>query len=335
MKILIPDAQFTGAPDIEAEVLGFSVEILVATPDRTNEIAAETWASADVIICYHHLQVDERLLDKAPLLRQIVRAGVGYDNVDARAAAARGIAVCNVPDYGTLEVADHAIALMLSLARGTACYAGSVFERGQAGWDYGVGRTVRRLREMTFAALGLGPIGLAAAMRAKAFGMKVVFHDPFVATGLEASLGIERVTSFEALVDNADVLNICAALTPQTRHLVNADALSRMAGGAFVINTSRGGIVDTSALLEAIRTGHIAGAGLDVLPDEDDIERDPLVAAWRAGDSALAGRVLVTPHAAWYSPSSTRDLRRKSAEVARDFLLQGTVRNCVNGVRPK
>lgn len=329
MNLVIPDAQFEGDPILEAEVLGPGVNITVFTPDKTHSIPDSVWKETDAVICYHHLQATDALLARMPKLALLVRAGVGYDNIDVAAAAARKVPVCNVPDYGTLEVADHSIALLLALARSVPTYTDSLFRLGAKGWQYERGITVRRLNGLTYAALGLGPIGAAAALRAKAFGMNVVFYDPFLPAGVEASLGFKRARTFEALVDNADVLNICAPLNKSTLKLVNTSTLGRMARGAYVVNTSRGAIVDTGALLECLRSGQVSGAALDVLPDEADFENDPLVAAWRNGDPTLADRVILTPHAAWYSASSKIDLRQKSAEVVRDF-IRGDVRNCVN-----
>ncbi len=262
--------------------------------------------------------------------RIVVREGVGYDNLDLAAWGARGVPVCNVPDYGTTEVADHALALLLALTRGTVTYADAVREDPAAGWSYAGAPLMRRLRGQTFGVLGLGRIGLAAARRAAAFDMRVIFHDPYLPNGAELAVGLPRVDSLDELMASSDIVSVHTPLTHETRNLIGSASLAKARAGLILINTARGGIVDLDALTEALRTGRVAGAGLDVLAHEPADPRHPLIAAWRAREPWLEGRLVVTPHAAFYSPAALGDMQRKSVEVVVAYLRDGRLMNCVN-----
>jgi D-3-phosphoglycerate dehydrogenase/C-terminal binding protein len=262
--------------------------------------------------------------------RIVVREGVGYDNLDLAGWGGRGVPVCNVPDYGTTEVADHALALTLALARGTGSYDEALRADPAGGWSYATAPLVRRLRGATFAVLGLGRIGLATARRAAAFDMKVIFFDPYLSNGVDLATGFERVGSLEEAMARADVLSVHTPLTEETRGLVGRRSLAAARPGLIVVNTARGPIVDLEALAEALREGRIAGAGLDVLPQEPVDAGHPLVAAWRAGEPWVRQRLILTPHAAFYSPAALEDMQRKSIEVCVAYLRDGRLTNCVN-----
>jgi len=262
--------------------------------------------------------------------RIAVRSGVGFDNIDTAGWGARNIPACNVPDYGTTEVADHAIALMLALTRGTYTYPTEMAADGLAGWHFNKAPLIRRHKNATFGIVGLGRIGLAAARRAAAFDMKVVFYDPQLLSGVDLSTGYERVHSLGELMGRSDVVSIHAPLNEATRGLLNAEAFAAAKPGLVLVNTARGPIVDISALGDAIRAGTIGGAGLDVLPNEPGDLEHPLFAAWRAGEAWIKDRLIVTPHAAFYSPASMIDLRLKSIEVVHAYIAEGRLTNCVN-----
>jgi lactate dehydrogenase-like 2-hydroxyacid dehydrogenase len=269
-------------------------------------------------------------MDRMPKCRVVVRAGVGFDNIDLAAAGARGIAVCNTPDYGTMDVADHTIALTLSILRGIPFYNSAILADPVAGWRFDAAPAVRRLSTQVFGVVGLGRIGTAAALRAKALGMKVEFFDPYRPTGTELALGIERCATLDDLLGRADVVSLHTPLTAETRHMMNAVTFARMKPGAILVNTGRGGIVDLGALTDALLSGQVLAAGLDVLEVEPMPADSRLISTWRAGDSPIRDRLILTPHAAFYSPSSLVDLRRKSAAAALGWLQTGYSRDCVN-----
>src|SRR6266481_2729749 len=245
-------------------------------------------------------------LDRFPRLRAIVRMGVGYDKIARPAAAARNILVCNVPDYGTTEVADHAMALALSLRRGVILYHERQRQNPPAPWGPVKGELIRRLGVQTFGIVGLGRIGTAVALRARAFGFRVVFYDPHLPNGAELALGIGRAATLEDLLRQTDTLSVHTPLTRETRGMLGA------------------------AELALLRDGHIAAAGLDVLPVEPPVEPIPeLLRAYRAREPWLEGRLVVTPHAAWFTPESEHDTRVKSAETMRAALLTNRPQNVI------
>ena len=290
-------------------------------------------ARADGIVHYSAVEAMQAPPASFPRARIVVRSGVGFDNVDLAAWGRRGVPVCNVPDYGTSEVADHALALMLSLARGTATYQEAVRADPSAGWKFAAAPAVRRLRGAVFGVVGLGRIGLAAALRARAFGMEVAFHDPYLPSGAEIAVGMRRMKTLASLMAIADVLSVHAPLSAETHGLIGTKSLARAKPGMIVINTARGPIVDLAALHRALKSGRIAGAGLDVLAREPADADEPLIAAWRRRESWLEGRLVISPHAAFYSPASIQDLRTKSLTTVLDCLADGPAANCVNAAQ--
>jgi phosphoglycerate dehydrogenase-like enzyme len=330
MLILLPDAQFDDDAETERGVLGEAAEIVVHHELLADRIPDEQWRSADALIAYYGVPIDRALVARLARCRILVRAGVGYDHIDIAACGRRGIPVCNVPDYGTTEVADHAIALMLALARGLVSYHARLLADPDAGWHWAGAPLVRRLRGARFGVVGMGRIGTATARRAHGLDMAISFYDPFLPDGADLALGYRRVPSLEALLAEADVVSLHCPLTSDNANLIDAAALAAMKPDALLINTARGGLVDLAALEAALREGRLGGAGLDVLPSEPPDPAHPLIEAFRRREPGLDGRLLLTPHIAWFSPAGRADLRRKSAETVRDYLLGQRLRNCVN-----
>lgn len=312
----------------ERAVLGDLADVSALDAASEADLAGRIDA-ADAVMMYHSFNVSRATIARLTRCKLIVRCGVGYDNVDRVFARERGIPVANVPDYGTEEIADSAIALTLSLTRGTHLY-NSRLRRGVGPWSYTQAAPLARLRGRVFGIVGLGRIGTATALRAKALGMDVVFYDPFESDGLDKALGVRRVESFPELLARAFVLSLHCPLTDDTRHLVNAAALAQMADGSYLVNTARGGVVDVSAIPPAIRSGKLAGAGIDVLEQEPPAADDPFLAAWRDSADPCHDRVIVNPHAAFYSQEGLRDMRVKGAEACRRALLGQPLRNVVN-----
>jgi C-terminal binding protein len=269
-------------------------------------------------------------LKRFPRLRAICRMGVGYDNLDRAAAAARGIMILNVPDYGTTEVADHAMALALALRRGLLLHHEGQRAEPPVAWRYIDHPLVRRSSVQTFGLLGLGRIATAVALRAKAFRFRVVFYDPYLPNGVELGLGIERAATLEALLRQADTLSVHTPLTRETRGLLGLTELSLLPRGAVVVNTARGAIIDVDALATLLQSGHLAGVGLDVLPAEPPKEPVPdLLRAYRAREDWTLGRLIITPHSAFYTPQAWDDIRSKSAETMRAALIGPRPQNVI------
>jgi C-terminal binding protein len=331
MTVLEPEAMY---PDtaLEQEILGPDVEIIHGGAPHTESLdmlSDEVCARVDGLLIFRHWLKPQHL-DRFKKLKVVVRMGVGYDRLDRAACAARGITVCNVPDYGTMEVADHAIALTLALRRGLLLHLELQRHTPPAPWRYQDSPLIRRLGAQVFGIVGLGRIGTAVALRAKALGFQVRFFDPHLPNGVDRALGIGRARTLEDLLRAADVLSIHAPDTKQTRRMIGAAQLALLPKNAIVVNTARGTSIDIDALEAALRSGHLAGAGLDVIPVEPPVEPVPgLLAAYRRKEAWLEGRVIITPHSAFHTPEAWADIRSKSAETMRDVLLLGLSSNVI------
>lgn len=301
-------ADFLDRAEVEAPILEDLADIVLAGGHAEGDLF-DVLPEADALILFHEIPLlTDASFSRARRCRGVVRAGVGYNNVDIGAAGRRGIVVCNVPDYGTEEVADHSLMLLLAVARQLIPSAVAI-RRG--GWDYRTQLNTRRLRGRTLGLVGCGRIGTAMALRAKAFGLDVVFYDPLVVPGFEKALGVRRAERLEDLLEQSPLVSLHCYLDETTHHLIDAEALARMPRDGIVINTARGPVVDQVALVEALDSGHLFGAGLDV------VEREPL------DDDRLRHhpRVILTPHSAFFSIEGFIELRQKTAEEVRRLLL--------------
>jgi phosphoglycerate dehydrogenase-like enzyme len=259
-----------------------------------------------------------------------VKYGVGYDDVDIERFGKLGIPVCNVPDYGTREVADHAIALMMTLAKSVAYHDEELRADLKGNWRPQHNPFGRRLSVCTFGVVGMGRIGTAAALRAKAFDMDVVFYDPYQPNGYQFAIGVRRADTLAELMGQCDFVSIHTPLTAETRGLIGAEAFAAAKRGMILINTARGPVVDIDALHDAMKDGTVQAAGLDVLPEEPANQQRRLIAAWQKNEDWIRHRLLLTPHSAFYTPESFRDNRGFAARTAARFLRDGRLENCVN-----
>lgn len=328
VTVLYPEAR-QAIDDVERKVFGPDVEIVKRDATALAELSEADCAAADGLMILG-FPVTGADFARFPKLRAVVRMGVGYDRLDRPAAASRNILVCNVPDYGTTEVADHAIALALTLRRGILLHHEMQRHEPPAPWRSFQNPMIQRLGTLTMGIVGLGRIGTAVALRAKALQFRVAFYDPYLPNGVELALGIERAATLEDLLRQSDNLSIHAPLTPETRGLIGREQLALLKPNAVVVNDARGPILDLDGLAELMRSGHIAAAGLDVLPQEPPVEPIPeLLRAYRAKEAWLEGRLVVTPHSAWLTPHSWEDTRRKAAETMRAALLTNRPQNVI------
>lgn len=330
LRFFTPDAVYDDGDAIERATAGPDVHWdILRQPNRNlADFDAAVLSGADAVVVWHGTVIDAAAIARLARCRIIVRTGAGDDCIDIAAAGAAGIAVCNTPDYGTSEVADHALALLLSLTRGIAAFHSPGGPNLAQAFDPRRAPLLRRHRGRVLGIVGLGRIGTATALRARAFGFHVIAYDPHLAAGMEIALGVERIESWREFLGCCDVISLHAPLTEETRNIVDAPAFAAMKPGAILVNTARGGLVEVDALLAALRTGQLDGAAVDVLPVEPPAADDPLTAA--ACDPALRGRLVVTPHAAWLSPESLADARRLSVQTALRFLRGGPARSLVN-----
>jgi D-3-phosphoglycerate dehydrogenase len=301
--------------DIEKAVLAdICAEVPWLHCKTEDEVIASCADSAGLIIMY--APMTRRVLQHLPKCKVIARYGVGVDTVDLAAAAELGIIVSNVPDYGTHEVSDHALGMMLCLTRKIA-YASSLVKAGQ--WDFRLMRPIHRHQIQSVGILGIGRIGSAMAHKSHALGMKVLAHDPFVDPGSRPDY-VEFV-SLEDLLQHSDVVSVHCPLNDSTRYLLDEARLRLMKPTAFLINTARGSIVDEAALNTLLENKLLAGAALDVLSHEPGSAVHPLF---------KHDNFLVSPHMAWHSEESAQELKRKAAEEVRRVLTGSAPKYQVN-----
>lgn len=302
-------ADFLEESTVEGPILEDVARLVLAK--ATDEASLQPFLEqADALLLFHDIALlSEPTFSQAPRCKCVVRAGVGYNNVDLASARRHGVIVCNVPDYGTEEVADHAIMLLLAVTRRLIpCH--DAIRAGN--WHFQDAVPTPRLRGKTLGLVGCGRIGSATALRAKAMGLDVVFFDPYVEEGRDKALGLRRAYDLGELLAQSHFVSLHCYLDEGTRHLINAETLAKMRPGAFLVNTARGGVVDQSALLPALDSGHLAGAALDV------VEREPL------DDQRVRfhPKIILTPHSAFYSDEGFVELRSKAAAEVRR-VLQG------------
>ena len=323
MRILWPNlpAQFVPIAT-EAVGPGFETEFCAKFEDVTDD----QWANADAIVggC------PPQYIDKLRKCRIFVKYGVGYDDVDIERFGKLGIAVCNVPDYGTREVADHAIALMMTLAKSISYHDSELRDDLKGNWRPAHNPFGRRLSVCTYGVVGAGRIGTAAMRRAKAFDMDVVFYDPYQPNGYQFAIGVRRADTLTELMGQCDFVSIHTPLTAETRGMIGAAAFAAAKKGMILINTARGPVVDIDALYDAMKDDTVLAAGLDVLPEEPANPQRRLIAAWQKNEDWIRHRLLLTPHSAFYTPESIRDNRGFAARTAARFLRDGRLENCVN-----
>lgn len=303
---------------VERSVIGDAADVKTYYCNDDNDFTEEILDS-DAMIVWHNCPIRAAGIERLRRCRALIRNGVGFDSVDIAAAARCGIPVCNVPDYGTEEVADHAIALALALCR-------QLFpldiEAKRLGWTIPAPQKMRRLSALNFGVVGLGRIGTAAALRAKALGFNVSFYDPHLSNGVHKAIGIRRERSLAELLKTSDVVSLHCPLSAETLHLIGERELALMKPSAFLVNTARGGVVAKAAILAALRAGRLAGAGLDVIEDE------PL----KTAEEAATPNLIATCHAAFCSTEAKNEMRATSARIARAAVLGESLENVVNGV---
>ncbi len=289
----------------ERGVLG-PLGISVSWPAQAADAMEHQLKKADALLV-NVTPVDAALLDRSPQCRVVVTYGVGYDHINLDEARRRRVVVANVPDYCTDEVADHTMALLLALAR--QIVTGHELVRA-GGWGVHELGSVRRIRGRTLGLIGYGRTGRAVATRARSFGLRVVAYDPQVSWGGE---GVTMLASLPELLREADFVSLHAPLQKETAQLIDDRALTLMKPDSILINTSRGGLVDTDALLRALDRGSLAGAGLDVFPEEPPT-------------AALLNRpnLLLSPHSAYYSAEAIVELKQSAAQAVAVVLTGGT-----------
>ena len=315
-SVLITDVDW---PDIriEEEILGAAGIGVRLAEGADRETLAREGADCDALMVLFTPMPAETLA-LFPNCKALVRLGIGYNSVAMDAATRLGIRVCNIPDYCQEEVADHTAAMFLAGVR-KLCMLDSQVKAG--GWDMHAADPVPRLRGRVFGLWGCGGIGRMVGKRLLPFGLQIAAFDPFLSPEAIRAEGFQPCADRNELLARSDFLSLHMPLTPETAHAVNAETLRAMKQGVYIVNTSRGGLVDEEALFAALQSGHVAGAALDVLGVEPPVETPRL---------ASLPSVLMTPHAAWNSEAAIPELRTKAAENLVRFFETGELRHWLN-----
>jgi D-3-phosphoglycerate dehydrogenase len=310
MKIVVAEKISASAVDLLREP-----RWIVVTPEQMEGGLAAQLESADALIVRSAVQVNAELLSKARKLRVIGRAGVGVDNIDLEPATRQGIAVMNTPGANAVAVAEHTLAMMLALAR-HLCRANELMHAGK--WEK---KSLQgtELRGKTLGIVGLGRVGMEVARRAKAFGMEIIAHDPFVSTMVAKEEGI-AIAKLEEIYAASDYLTLHVGLTPQTTGMINSASLKKMKRGVRLVNCARGELVDEAAVAQAVKQGHVAGAALDVFVEEP-LKNSPLTAL---------DNVILTPHIGGSTHEAQEAVGYQIALQVKEYLKHGVIQNAVN-----
>lgn len=302
-KVLITDYVWPSTDPERAVLEAAGIELVVA-PDTSENALAELAKDVDAIMfCF--AQVTAKVLESATKCKIAARYGIGVDNVDIPRATELGIVVTNVPDYCMDEVTDHALGMILALNRRLVPHTREVV---QGGWnDVALNQPMHRTRGATMGIVGYGRIGRSLAAKAVGFGMNILAYDPMIEPGSDVEGA--SATSLDELLEKSDFVSLHVPLLPSTENMISAPELAKMKPGSIIVNCARGGLIDEHALASALESGHIAGAGLDVVEPTPPDTSSPLLAQ---------ENVIITPHTAFFSQASTVELEERTAgEVVR------------------
>lgn len=297
--VVVTDYVFPNLEPTERIMAELGAELRVAKSRETGDVLAVSRDADGIISCYSDMNAE--VIAQLENCKVIARTGTGYNNIDVDAATEAGMYVTNVRAYCDDEVSDHAMALLLSLAR-KITFLNTEVHGGN--WDEGSAKPLHRIRGKVLGLAGFGNIPRQVAVKAQSFGIDVIAYDPFVDGETYASFGVRGVT-LEEMFAQADYFSVHAPLNDQTQNMFNAEAFISMKPGAIIVNTARGPLVDVEALANALDSGQIAGAGLDVLPEEPPSADHPLIGR---------SNVVLTPHVGFYSEDSVVDLQALTAK---------------------
>lgn len=314
-KLVITDNDFSDTAIEEYLAAQAGIELAIFQSRLPEDIIVNAQGADGILTSYG--EFNAAVMKALPHLKVISRTGTGYDTIDVAAATKAGVAICTVPDYGTEVVSDHAIALSLDRLRRVSTLDRMLRE---GTWQYQDARPLGQVQGRTFGIVGMGNIGRAVARKASGLGFEVICCSRSLKTGERTTEGY-GIVSYEELLERADVISFHIALSDDTHHLLNADKIALVRPGSIIVNTSRGAVIDTVALAEALTAGKLWGAGIDVFENEP-LERDhPLL---------LAPNTVLTPHVAYWSEESGRELRTRTTQNALDVLSGRHPRNILN-----
>lgn len=318
MNVVMTDAQYESVEIIRSKIEEAGASFKLCNCKDEEEILRET-EYADVVLC-HFNQINRRVIENLKKCKAIIRGAVGVDNIDIQAATDCGIPVVNVPDYGRADIADHVLMFALAASKKVFTLDREVKE---GKWTYYSAKPVHRFSSKTVGLLGFGGISQLVAKRLPAFGCNVLAYDAFLDVDAIGIPGIKKA-SYDEVLSLSDIISIHVPLNSETRKMINKDAFGKMKDGVMIINTARGGIIDESDLCDALASGKVSAACLDVLETESADVNNPLF---------KFDNVIVTPHSAWYSEESVNILLNSIADEAIRAIRGEAHRHVVNGIR--
>ena len=303
-KVYITD--YIKDPYIEKEILG-------------SNLSTSSNKNIEVLLVWHE-RIDSDYIDQFPNLKAVVRYGVGYDVIDLRVLREKKIVFCNTPDYGTDEVSDTAVGMILNVTRGISRYDVNCRNYENNLWQENTIIPLKRSSQMTVGVVGAGRIGGSILRKLKAIGFKILFFDPYKERGYEKMLDSGRVESLDELLSVSDIVSINTPLTKETKGMVDINFINKMKDGAIFVNTARGEIVDNlDDFIQPLKTGKIFGLAFDVLPHEPPNDCN-LINEWRERKDWIDGKLIINPHVSYYSKNAYKEMREKAAKNAKRIL---------------
>ncbi|EOS22404.1 hypothetical protein C806_03743 [Lachnospiraceae bacterium 3-1] len=316
-------------PDLEERILNSIGKIICFNATNECELPNEI-ANLDAVIVYNKITLTQITINKLLNCKVIVKAGVGFDNIDICAAGNIGIPVINVPDYGTNDVADHTFALFLSYVKKIGFYNNALQKNIVQYWKPGNGKKVHRLSELTFGIIGMGRIGTAVAMRAKAFGMNVVYYDPYLPDGYDKTYQVKEFKVLEELVSNSNVISIHVPLNRNTEKMINYSLLQNAKYKPILINTARGKVINTEDIYLSLKENIIEAYLADVFESEPPSDNTELLLQFSLEDGIFRDRIIFTPHSASHTIEARKEMREKAAISVKMFIQENKMKNCIN-----
>lgn len=316
-------------PDLEERILNSIGKIICFNANNECELPNEI-ANLDAVIVYNRITLTQITINKLLNCKVIVKAGVGFDNIDICAAGNIGIPVINVPDYGTNDVADHTFALFLSYVKKIGFYNNALQKNIVQYWKPGNGKKVHRLSELTFGIIGMGRIGTAVAMRAKAFGMNVVYYDPYLPDGYDKTYQVKEFKVLEELVSNSNVISIHVPLNRNTEKMINYSLLQNAKYKPILINTARGKVINTEDIYLSLKENIIEAYLADVFESEPPSDNTELLLQFSLEDGIFRNRIIFTPHSASHTIEARKEMREKAAISVKMFIQENKMKNCIN-----
>lgn len=327
-KVLVTDT-----PDNlieEKSVLGNNFQLYLTNINSYKKLGNNFKSKVDAILTGANLKFDKKELDNFKNCKVISRYGIGYDKIDLNEAKKRGIKVFVVPDYGVDEVSDHALSLMLALNRSLLIYDYQIknsYIKNKIVWDYNKSLNQMRLNDITLGIVGLGRIGSSLARKAKALNMNVIFYDPFIPDGYDKVMNIKKVKKLSEIAEKSNIVSLHVPYNEKNHNFINNKFFEKIKKNIIFINVSRGGLVESNVLAKYFNK-KISRIGLDVFKKEPPDKNDPIIKLWKKKENQ--GKIIITPHSAFYSLSAFKELRIKASVNIKQYLLNGRLKNCIN-----